>query len=65
MITYDVHAALTDTVDGFGADVTLQHNHAPVLALTGNQRKNTYLILDSHCNLENTLLNREKFEPNL
>ena len=35
MVIYNVDGALTDTVDGFGADIEFQHNKLPVLSLTG------------------------------
>ena len=36
LITYNVDGALTDTVDGFGADIEFQYNQFPVLSMTGN-----------------------------
>ena len=40
MISYNVDASLTDTVEGFGADAKLQYNNFPVLSVAGKKGKN-------------------------
>ena len=45
MISYNVDASLTDTVEGFGADAKLQYNNFPVLSVAGKKAKFLVLVL--------------------
>ena len=45
MISYNVDASLTDTVEGFGADAKLQYNNFPVLSVAGKKGKKPCLEL--------------------
>ena len=49
MISYNVDASLTDTVEGFGADAKLQYNNFPVLSVAGKKGEKTLSIISSYC----------------
>ena len=45
MISYNVDASLTDTVEGFGADAKLQYNNFPVLSVAGKKGKKPLSVI--------------------